>query len=154
MAVLLIAGCRWGGKPSGTAVINSKEVVTKCNDGIRVGEDIQRRFADRRSALQKQEESLHKLQNDPALSDSKSGKRDELQRVAQAYLEASQQYRQDVDNETTAKYAPILDKINKVLADYATEHRLISIQDKNGFAYVDPSLDITAEIIKRVDQVK
>ncbi|GAB6038031.1 hypothetical protein JCM15519_25900 [Fundidesulfovibrio butyratiphilus] len=48
----------------------------------------------------------------------------------------------------------MLDKINKVLTEYAQDHALLSIQDINGFAYIDPSLNITAAIIKQVDQIE
>jgi outer membrane protein len=154
LAMVVIAGCHTEGKQTGMAVINSKEVVTKCNAGIQVSQDIQHEFADRQSDLKKQEEAIRQLQNDPALSDPKSGKKDELQRLVNAYVGANQQFRQDVTNVETAKYKPVLDKINKVLAEYAKAHGLLSIQDKNGFAYVDPSIDITETIIKQVDQEK
>ena len=98
------------------AVINSREVVTKCNDGMRVSEEIQRHFADRRDGMKNQEEAIRKLQNDPALSDPKPGKKDELQRLAKVYMEAGQQFRQDVSNEEAVKFKPVLDKVNKVLA--------------------------------------
>jgi outer membrane protein len=154
LAMLLIMGCKLEEKSAGMAVINSRDVVTKCNDGMRVSEEIQRHFADRRDNLKNQEDAIRKLQNDPAFSDPKSGKKDELQRLAKAYMEESQQFRQDVSNEEAVKFKPVLDKINKILAEYAKEHGLVGVQDKNGFAYVDPSIDITEEIVKRVDQAK
>lgn len=154
LAMLSAMGCKLNGKPNGTAVINARDIVTKCNDGIRVSGEVQNHFSARREALKSQEEALRKLQNDPALSDPKSAKRDEFQRLSTVFVEANQQFRKDVADEETIKFKPVLDKINKILADYAKEHGLVSVQDKNGFAYVDPSIDITDEVIKRVDQAK
>jgi outer membrane protein len=154
LTMLATLGCKSGGKPVGIAVINSRDVVTKCNDGMRVSDEIQRDFADRRNDLKNQEDAIRKLQNDLALPDPKTGKKDELQRLIQAYSVASLQFRQDVANEEAVKFKPVLDKVNKVLAEFAKEHGLVAIHDKNGFAYVDPSIDITDEILKRVDQVK
>ena len=76
-----------------------------------------------------------------------------LQAMAQKLVVDSQQLRKDVGEAEAAKFKPIVDKINKALAEYAKEHGLLSVQDKNGFAYIDPSIDITQEIIKRVDQM-
>jgi outer membrane protein len=153
LAMLALSGCNLSGKPN-AAVIDFKAAVNGCNAGIQARQDIQHVFADRQNDLKNQEEAIRKLQNDPGLADPKSGKKDELQRLLNAYAPASQQFRQDVAAEEAAKFKPVLDKINKVLAEYAKEHGLVSVQDKNGFAYVDPSIDITEEIVKRVDQAK
>lgn len=149
-----LSGCDLNGKPSGMAVIDTREVVTKCAPGIQVAQDIQHQFNERQNDLRKQEEAIRKLQGDPALNDPKSGKKDELQRLINTFAQASQQFRADVGQTEAAKLKPVFDKINKVLADYAKAHGLAAIQDKKGFAYVDPSIDITAEIIKQVDQEK
>lgn len=153
LAVLLLAGCRTEDRPVTTAVIDATEVVTKCNDGIRVRAEIQQKFAQRRSALQKQEKTIATLRADPALSDPKSGKRAELEALARQFIADNQALRNDVHKEEAVRFTPILDKINKLLAEYAKEHGLISVQDKKGFAYIDPSIDITAEIIKRADKM-
>jgi len=153
-SIMLLGGCKFDEKANTAAVIGVREVLTKCNDGIRVGEEIQREFADRQKELQKQEEAIRALQQDPGLADPKTGKREELRRLSQTFVDAGQKFRQDVANAEAVRYKPIVEKINKVLAEYAKSHGLLSVQDKNGFAYVDPSIDITAEIIKLVDQVK
>jgi len=154
VSMVFVVGCRMEEKSPTMAIINTKEVVTKCNDGIRITEGLQRQFADRRNTLKSQEEGLRKLQSDPALGDAKSGKKEELQRQVQAYTEANQQLRQDVANEEAVQYKPLVDKINKTLADYAKAHGLLGIQDANGFAYIDPSINITKQIIEQVDAAK
>jgi outer membrane protein len=136
------------------AVINTKEVLTKCNDGIRIVEELQKQFAERQEQLKAQEESIQKLRQNPAVSDPKSGKREELQTLVQKLMEDSQKLRQDVGDVEAVKFKPVVDKVNKALAAYAKEHGLVSVQDKTGFAYIDPSIDITDAIIKQVDETK
>jgi len=136
------------------AVINTKEVLTKCNDGIRIVEELQKQFAERQEQLKVQEESIQKLRQNPAVSDPKSGKREELQTLVQKLMEDSQKLRQDVGDVEAVKFKPVVDKVNKALAAYAKEHGLVSVQDKTGFAYIDPSIDITDAIIKQVDETK
>ena len=44
------------------------------------------------------------------------------------------------------------DKIAKVLSDYAKEKGLQGIQERGLYVYIDSSMDITSEIIKRVNR--
>ena len=151
---LACAGCQTGEAKPAMAVINTREVVTKCNAGIAATEKVRAKFAGRQEELRKQEEAIARLKADPGLSDPKSGKQAELEKLARQFLADGQTLRKDVGDEESAAFGPIVDRINKVLAQYAKDNKLLSVQDKNGFAYLDPSLDITAEIIKLVDQVK
>ncbi len=152
--VLLCSGCQMSeGKPT-TAVINTRDVITKCNAGMQAAEKVRTKFASRQDTLKKQEEAIEKLKTDPALNDPRSGKQVELDKLARQYVADAQALRKDVGEEEAVTFKPIVDRINKVLAQYAKAHGLLSVQDKNGFAYIDPSLDITEAIIKLVDEAK
>jgi len=148
---IVLSGCHRDDTRTTIAVINSKQVVTTCNAGIRIVQEIQKQFAARRQALKDEQEALRKLQADPAVNDPKSGRKAALQARLQQFVRDSQALRQDVAEAEAEKFRPVVDKINKVLADYAKEHGLVGVQDKAGFAYLDPSIDITQAIIKRVD---
>jgi outer membrane protein len=150
----ILCGCQLSDKGTKAAVINTRDVLTKCNDGLRAVEEVQRQFADRQAQLKAQEEAMQQLRQNPTLNEPKSGKKRELQSLTQKFIEDSQKLRKDVGDVEAVKFKPIVDKINKVLATYAKEHGFVSVQDKNGFAYIDPSIDITDAIIKLVDQVK
>lgn len=149
-----LAGCDLGDKGVKTAVINTHDVVTKCNIGLQTVEEIQKQFDERRNALKTQEDAIRKLQETPGISDPNAPKHGELQRSLLAYAEASRQLRRDVAAEEAVKFKPVVDKINKVLAAYAKEKGLVSVQDTKGFAYIDPRIDITEAIIKRIDQAQ
>ena len=143
----LLGGCNSFESQPKSAVINTKDVITKCNEGIRVVAEVQKQFADRQAQLKAEDEAIGKLRHDPA-------RQGDLQARVQKLVDDSQQLRKDVSEVEATKFKPIVDKINKVLAAYAKEHQLLSIQDKNGFAYIDPSLDITEAIIKKLDEAK
>ena len=153
LLLAVLPGCKQEGPDVRMAVINTRDVITKCNIGIRVVDEVQRQFADRRNALKDQEDAIKNLQAAPGVNDPKSPKREELQRLVQVYAEAAQLLRKDTAEVEAVRFKPVLDKINKALADHAKEHGLVSVQDKNGFAYIDPAIDITDAIIKRVDQM-
>jgi Skp family chaperone for outer membrane proteins len=47
-----------------------------------------------------------------------------------------------------------VEKVTGVVRAYAQEKKLSGVQDRTLFLYFDPSLDITEEIIKRVNQAQ
>jgi len=153
-ALLVCSGCQMLENKPTMAVINTREVITKCNAGMQAAEKVRAKFAARQDALKKQEEAIEKLKTDPALNDPRSGKQAELDKLARQYMADAQALRKDVGEEEAVTFKPIVDRINKVLADYAKEHSLLSVQDKNGFAFIDPKIDITEAIIKLVDAAK
>ncbi|EKO37883.1 MAG: outer membrane protein [Solidesulfovibrio magneticus str. Maddingley MBC34] len=153
-ALLLCSGCQMLESKPTTAVINTRDVITKCNAGMQAAEKVRAKFAARQDALKKQEEAIEKLKIDPALNDPKTGKQAELEKLARQYVADTQTLRKDVGEEEAATFKPIVDRINKVLAAYSKEHGLLSVQDKNGFAFIDPRIDITEDIIKLVDEAK
>ena len=159
--VLALAGCKQEEPrqepqpaPPRVMVVNVKEVLGKTSDGMRIVEEMQKKFASRQAALQSQEETVRRLKADPGLSDPKSGKRDELVRLTRVVTEGVQQLRSDIAAEEAVQYKPLVDKINKALGEHAKENGLLGIQDAAGYAYIDPSLNITPQIISRVDAMK
>jgi outer membrane protein len=152
--VLLCSGCQMiEGKPT-MAVINTREVITKCNAGMQAAEKVREKFATRQDTLKKQEDAIARLKADPTLNDPRTGKQVELEKLVRQYVVDAQALRKDVGEEEAVMFKPIVDRTNKVLAQYTKDHGLLSVQDKNGFAYIDPSIDITDVVIKLVDEVK
>jgi outer membrane protein len=152
-STIMCVGCKPEDKATKMVVINVKEVVTKCNAGMRASEELQRLFADRQNALKQLEQALARLRESPALADPKSGKKEELQRLAQKLMDEGQNLRKDMAEEEAIRFKPVVDKVNKALSEFAKDHGIAGIQDRNGFAYVDPTIDITSEIIKQIDQM-
>ncbi len=150
----ICAGCQFGESKPTMAVMNTREVITKCAEGMKAAERVRAKFAPRQEAMKTQEEAIAKLKADPALSDPNSGKRAELETLARQYVVDRQTLSKEVGEEEAVQFKPIVDKINAVLATYAKANGLLSVQDKNGFTYIDSSIDITEAIIKKVDEMK
>ena len=136
------------------AVINSREVLTQCDDGAKAVKAIEAKFADRKAQMAALEQEVLRLQEEVKAKGEKSPKSQEFKTKLVRFREADQRYRQDVKQEESQKFKPIADKIAKVLSDYAKEKGLQGIQERGLYVYIDPSMDISSEIIKRVNRAK
>jgi outer membrane protein len=133
------------------AIISSRDVLTRCDAGARIVSEIQGKFSDQRIDLGLLEQDIRKLQDDVKSPTDKNPKAALLQDKLQAYAEAERKLRQAVVQEESVRFKPIADEINKVLDIYAKEKHLSGIQERGMYVYYDRSLDITEEIIKRVN---
>jgi outer membrane protein len=136
------------------AVINSREVLTKCDLGVQALKDIDAKFADRKKMMAATQQELRTLQEEVKSAGEKSPKFKEFQTMLNKFREDDQKFRQDVSQDEAQKIKPIAEKVNKILADYAKEKGLQGIQEKSTYVYLDPAMDVTDEIIKRVNQEK
>lgn len=154
LAAVLLALPAPGSAQSKTAVVNLREVLVKCAAGARIISDIQNGFAERRGRLAALEQETRRLAEEVKVLGADSPKARELQTVNAKYLEADRKFRLELAQEETARFKPLTEAIQAVIARYAKENGLTSVQDRAQFLYVDGSLDITAAIIRRVDQAK
>jgi len=136
------------------AVINSRDVLTKCDLGVQAIKDIDAKFADRKKTMADMQQEVVRLQEEVKPKGDKSPKAQELQTKFNKFREEDQKFRQDLNQEEAQKFKPIADKVNKVLSVYAKEKGLQGIQERSTYVYVDPELDVTDEIIKRVNLEK
>jgi len=136
------------------AVINSREVLTRCDDGAKAVKAIEAKFADRKAQMAALEQEVLRLQEEVKAKGEKSPKNQEFRTKLAKFREADQLFRQDVKQEESQKFKPIADKIAKVLSDYAKEKGLQGIQERGLYVYIDPGMDISSEIIKRVNRAK
>jgi outer membrane protein len=156
LSVLLIALCLSGPglaqTRSTSAFVNTRDVLVRCAPGAKAVNDIQNAFAERRGRLAAQEQDIRRLQEEEKVL-GKSGDRTlELQDKIKKYRDAERIYRQELTQEETARLKPVMDIIQAVIAEYAKEKGLASVQDRAVFLYVDPSLDISEDILTRVNQ--
>ena len=136
------------------AIISSRDILTRCDAGVKIISDIQSRFSSRRIQLGLLEQDVRKLQEDVKDVSVKGPKSTLLQDKLQAYAEEEHKFRQDVAQEESVQFKPILESVNKILDEYAKEKNISAIQERGAFVYFNRSLDITDEVIKRVNQAK
>jgi len=135
------------------AVVNTREVLTKCNLGAQAVAQIQVKYDKRRRDLADLEAAVRKLQEEaqaqPAKPQAKAKYEEQLARLRQE----SQSLQQEVAREESEKFKPVVERLNAVLQEYAKEQKLDGIQDRGQYLYLAPSMDITEEIIGRVNKM-
>lgn len=134
------------------AVINSREVLARCNKGVAAISEIQSKFSNQRSSLGVLQQEILKLQAAVQKSQTRGPKVALLQQKLQAYAAEERKLMQEVSQEEGARFKPILEVLHKVVDEYAKENGITAIQDSGSFVYFDRTLDITEEIIKQVNQ--
>jgi outer membrane protein len=135
------------------AVISSRDVLTRCDQGAKVISEIQGKFSERRSQMALMEQDIRRLQDEVKDSGGKN-KTSRLQEKLQKFAEEDQKFRQEVNQEENLRFAPIVESVNKILVAYAKEKGISAIQERGAFIFFENNLDITEDIIKRVNQAK
>lgn len=134
------------------AVVNSREILTKCKAGAKIVADLQTQFASRRQELADLERKVRQQQGEAQASRATAAAKKDFQASLQKWRETRMKLQQDVAREEKERFKPILERINAVLVDYAKEKGLDGIQDRTTYLFVSTSLDVTGEIIKRLDK--
>jgi outer membrane protein len=85
----------------------------------------------------------------------KREKVEEFQRLNKEYQRLVQDSKEEIAKQDREKVAAILKKAEEVLVKVAKRDKyLMIIKDPNVLSYLDPSVDITAEVIKGLDALK
>lgn len=130
------------------AVVNTREVLTKCNLGAQAVAQIQVKYDKRRRELADLEADVRRLHQEAQAQQAKARYEEQLARLRRE----SQNLQQEIAREESEKFKPVLERLNAVLVEYAKEHKLDGIQDRGQYLYIAPAMDITEEIIGRVNK--
>ncbi|MBI4806824.1 MAG: OmpH family outer membrane protein [Desulfovibrio sp.] len=136
------------------AIISYRDVLTRCEPGAKIVGEIQNKFADQRIQMGLLEQDIRKLQDEVRGSAVKGPKATLLQDKIQKFTEEDQKFRQEVSLEENQRFAPLIESVNKALVAYAKEKGISTIQERTAFIFFENSLDITDDIIKRVNQAQ
>ena len=83
------------------------------------------------------------------------GKVEEFQRLNKDYQRLVQDSKEEIARQDRERVAAILKKAEEVLVKVAKRDKyLMIIKEPNVLSYLDPSVDITAEVIKELDSLK
>lgn len=147
-----------------TGAINSKKVIAampaiKKIDSLTAKEQnrIQQEYATKAyplQQLQQKAESLKELDKQGKLT---ATQKEELTKTVTAFQEQNktlQQWGEDAEKNyqeyKATLYQPYLDKISAAIKEVAIAKKLKTVQEVTSLLYVDPSADITEEVIKKV----
>lgn len=137
------------------ALVNMREVLSKCDAGVKAVGEMRGMFAARQQKLNEMKQEAMAFQEQlKKKAPEKSPKSGELEAKIRKLAEDDAQLRKDIAAEEETRLKPIVEKVTGVVRAYAQEKKLSGVQDRALFLYFDPSLDITEEIIKRVNQAQ
>lgn len=145
-------------------VMNVLRAIVECQEGKQANEDFQRKYEAKREELAKKQKELEELQqqlktqagtlNDQAraaLSKSIDAKTTELQRAQEDAEKEFTELRNEIFNRIGSKLAPLVQQ-------YAKEHNFTLVLDSSTqnsqLSYIDPTIDITDDVIKRYDSAQ
>lgn len=134
------------------ACISTREVLTGCEAGKRIVAEIQALFVERQERLARQAQEVRDLQDAIRGAKTRGPKTIEMETKRKRLEEEQDRLRRDVAREEEARLGPLVDICDRIVREYAREKGLAAIHDRDGLVYSDPALDITREIIARVNQ--
>jgi len=134
------------------AVVSGQDVVLKSDQGIQIAKNLDAKFGDRKSQLAKDQQELLQLKKDADAPNASASKTKAFQTKRDKFVADSQRLQIEVRQAEIEAFKPLVDKLRGLLQDYAKEKGLKGIQDRTGYLFADSSIDITDEMIKRINQ--
>jgi len=142
--------------------VNMQEVIDKSKLGRQAQETLKEKFGDRRQKLAKEQQSILQLQQtlnkDKALMSQK-----ELDKKTAGLRERKKKFQrqeaglqQEVAQEENKLAKQILEPAPAIIAAVAKDKQVSAVFERrqSGLLYIDDGLDLTAEVIKRLDAKK
>jgi outer membrane protein len=146
--MLLAAGCPKAPDSSRYVVIDVQRVVTECKAGLEAKERLKARFTEKQAALNLEQEKLKTLMADAGVDpERKQALAEGLQLLQQRFVEDQKELQALEASETGALMGPM----GKVLDALAKERNYLAVLDTQSVPWAAPEVDITNEVIKRMD---
>jgi len=139
--------------PITAATIDFGAVMTKSQEGAAALKKLADTFDPRRKQLGEDIAALDKLAKEIGTA-TRGPKFNEFQTKREKAQKDDLQLRQDMATMQNALLNPLREKVLATITAFAKEKGLHTIQDRTTLIYADPALDITGEIIKRLDGAK
>jgi len=139
-------------QPFPMAVISSQTVLFKSDQGVQIAKDLEAKFGDKQKQLAKDEQELVQLKKDASAPKASESKIKAFTTKRDKFIADTQKFQVAVRQAELVAFKPVGEKLRGILQDYLKEKGLKGIQERTGFVAVDPSLDITDEMIKRMNQ--
>lgn len=150
--------------PSKIAIFNIQEAIVTTQEGKKLTDQLNVRFAPRKTELQNDANALAALQKQLAdggntmSQQAKDELTSEIQTKQRDYQQAAQNAQSDYQNAQTDMMNTVGTKMMAVLKTYAEQHGYTAVVDvslpwpQSPVLYYNPGTEITAEIIKLYDQ--
>jgi len=149
-------------KPGKVGYVNMQEVIDKSKPGRQAQETLKEKFGDRRQKLAEEQESIRQLQQtldkDKALMSQKEldKKTAEIGKRKKKFQQQVVELQKEVAQEENKLANQILKPTPAIIAAVAKDKQVSAVFERrqSGLLYIDEGLDLTAEVIKRLDARK
>lgn len=153
---VVMAGCITTSVQAKVGVVNVTEIFQKMPERDRVSKKLEAEFKGRITELQTMEKALQtSLQNLQSKGQSmKAADRTKLEKDIMASREQfatkAQAFEKDNERRQAEERNKILAKIQKAVEGIAKQEKYTVIVDANAIAFAEPSTDITAKVLSKV----
>jgi len=141
--------------------LDVQRLVKESKIGKQATKDIEKLTQAKEKEIAPRLKELSDLKNQVESEGAKMGEADrkakveEFQRLNKEYQRLVQDSKEEIAKQDRERVAAILKKAEEVLAKVAKREKyLMVIKDPNVLSFLDPSIDITGEVIKELDNVK
>lgn len=141
-------------------VVNLDDALGNSSAGKAAFAQLKSRFESREKALGAQGEELKKMQDElqktgVALSqDAKKSKAADFENKARSYFEDQKKLQQEEQQAQQSVLQPLLNRLQKVLTDFASKNGYSVIMEARSVPYFDSKLDVTSAIQQEFDKTK
>lgn len=140
-------------------VMNVQKVVTQCDAGQAAKERFSKKMKELQSKYKPEEEKLKELQTEIKKKSSawseekKAEKEQEFKKLGREYRLKTEADRREMKQLQDEELEPILKALEKVVNKYGADNSYsIILDEKNGVIYRDTSIDISDEILKKLNE--
>ncbi|MEA3276633.1 MAG: OmpH family outer membrane protein [Pseudomonadota bacterium] len=157
--ILLLATAVCAAESATIGYVDMQQVIEQSKMGQQAQETLKEKFDGKQKALAEEEQAIRALQQNLARDEALMSqteldkKKGELQQRIQAFQKQAAAAQQELLTEQNKLGGEILSPAQEVIAEVAKEKGIPSIFERrqSGLLYIDESLDLTAEVIRRLD---
>jgi outer membrane protein len=141
-------------------VVNLDDALGNSSAGKAAVSQLKSRFESREKALAAQGEDLKRMQDElqkagVALSqDAKKSKAADFENKARKYFDDQKKLQQEEQQAQQSVLQPLLNRLQKVLTDYASKNGFAVIMEARSVPFFDPKMDVTKAIQQEFDRTK
>lgn len=141
-------------------IINLDDALSNSSAGKSALSGLKTKFESREKAIASQGEELKKMQDElqkksVALSqDAMKTKAADFEVKARKYLDDRNKLQQEEQQAQQGVLQPLLNRLQKVVSDYATQNGFTLILEARSVPFFDPKMDVTAAIQGQFDKGK
>ncbi len=159
LSLLILTVAAHAAEPATIAYVDVDKVLSESDMGRKAKEALEQKFAEPQKTLAAEEQGIIQLQQslgrDQALMSQEEldKRKTEIQQRVLELQKKAAEFQQELNEEQNAMGGEILKLAQDLVAEIARERKLSAVYERtrSGLLYIDDNLNITAEVIKRLN---